>query len=116
MALEKRFLGLDRYSYPVALNISGKSSIPSYPGTITTICLLAVLAVYGVLKMQMLINFENPSINQATMRDYFSKDKNVNLTEIGFKIAWSVMDYGKGFHLDDPEYVKWTVQLNRYVN
>ena len=33
MALEKRFLGFDRYSYPVALNVSGKTSIPSYPGT-----------------------------------------------------------------------------------
>ena len=31
MALEKRFLGFDRYSYPVALNVSGKTSIPSYP-------------------------------------------------------------------------------------
>jgi hypothetical protein len=39
------------------------------------------------------------------MRDYFSKNKHINLTEIGFKIAWSVMDYGKGFLLDDPDYV-----------
>ena len=105
MALEKRFLGLDRYSYPVALNVSGKTTIPSYPGTITTIILLGVLAVYAGIKMQTLIYFENPTINQATMRDYFSKNKHINLTEIGFKIAWSVMDYGKGFLLDDPEYV-----------
>ena len=109
-------MSLDRYSYPVSLNLNGKTSIPSYPGTFTTIILLTVLAVYAGIKMQMLIYFENTTINQATMRDYFSKDKIVNLTDIGFKIAWSAMDYKHGFHLDNPEYVEWVVQLNRYVN
>ena len=84
MALEKRFLGFDRCSYPVALNVSGKTSIPSYPGTFTTIILLAVLAAYAGIKMEMLIYFENPLINQATMRDHFPKEKRVNLTDIGF--------------------------------
>ena len=50
------------------------------------------------------------------MRDYFSKNERVNVTDLGFKIAWGVMDYQKGTPLDNPEYVKWTVRLNKYIN
>ena len=50
------------------------------------------------------------------MRDYYSKNYKVNVTNLGFKIAWGVMDYQKGTVLDNPEYVNWKVRLNQYEN
>lgn len=50
------------------------------------------------------------------MRDYYSKNYQVNVTNLGFKIAWGVMDYQKGTVLDNPEYVNWKVRLNQYEN
>jgi hypothetical protein len=62
--------------------------------------------------MKMLIYFQNPTINQATIQNQYDKDYKVNLTDIGFKIAFGVNDYTHGNPLDDPDYVKWVVRLN----
>ena len=40
----------------------------------------------------------------------------MNLTDNGFKIAFGVNDYTNGWPLDDPDYVMWTVRLNKYEN
>ncbi len=64
----------------------------------------------------MLIYFQNPQIGQAVLKTYFDIDYKVNLTDLGFKIAFSVNDYKNGSVLDDPNYVQWIVRLNRYEN
>lgn len=64
----------------------------------------------------MLIYFQNPTINQATIQNQYDKDFQVNLTDLGFKIAFGVNDYSHGTPLDNPDYVKWVVRLNRYEN
>jgi len=40
----------------------------------------------------------------------------VNLTSIGFKIAFGVNDYYTGKPLDDPNFVTWNVRLNEIEN
>jgi len=40
----------------------------------------------------------------------------VNLTDMGFNIAFGVNDYTTGQPFDDPNYVTWSVRLNAYVN
>ena len=109
-------LNFDRYSCPIELNVNGHKSISSLPGTITTFTLMAILLLYAIIKFQMLIYFQNPQIGQAVLKTYFDIDYKVNLTDLGFKIAFGVNDYKNGSVLDDPNYVQWIVRLNRYEN
>ena len=48
--VQDNFLKFDRYSYPVSLNVNGKTSIRSYPGSITTLILLSILFCYAIIK------------------------------------------------------------------
>jgi hypothetical protein len=43
--------------------------------------------------------------------DNFPNDYKVNLTDIGFKIAFGVNDYSTGVPLDDPNFVKFSVNM-----
>ena len=49
--LNEKFLDLDRYSYPVGLNVNGHTSIRSHPGSITTLVLFTILVCYGIIKL-----------------------------------------------------------------
>lgn len=50
------------------------------------------------------------------MYNYFERSYEVNLNEIGFKLAFGVNDFATGKPLDDPNFVYWTVGLSTWVN
>ena len=112
----KRIFQIDRFSSPVLLNVNGRSEISSIPGTVVTLILFIVLTSYALKKGQIFLFKENPTIQEATYSNYYDKDYQVSLKELGFKIAFGVNDYKTGEPLDDPNYVKWIVRMNDYVN
>lgn len=107
---------MDRFATPVKLNVNGSTEISSWPGSILSILLFLLLAAYTYQRFMKLILRENPDIQIATISNFYDKDYTVNLSEIGFKLAFGVNDYKDGKPYDDPNYVKWTVRLNDYEN
>jgi len=59
---------------------------------------------------------KTPIYTSHLFKNYFLKSHEVNLTDLGFKIAFGVNDYATGKPLDDPNFVTWTVRLNEYLN
>ena len=96
--------------------MNGRSEISSIPGTIVTMMLFFVLVSYAFKKGQIFLFKENPTIQEATFSNYYDKNYQVNLKDLGFKIAFGVNDYKTGEPYDDPNYVKWVVRMNDYVN
>ena len=87
------------------LNIDGKTEIGSYTGSFVSVCLLIVLFFYGLKRFQTWVYVTNPSVELATYQNFYEPKYEVNLTDIGFKIAFGVNDYKSGKPLDDPNFV-----------
>jgi hypothetical protein len=55
-------------------------------------------------------------MGEALLQNKFDENFQVNMTQLGFKIAFGVNDYTFRTAFDNPDYVKWVVRMNTYEN
>ena len=77
------------------MNVNGISQVPSWPSTIASLVLYVILMAYGIKKFSQLVNHSNTSISFQTSDGFFPNDEKVSLNKIGFKMAFTVVDYIK---------------------
>ena len=88
------------------MNFNGLQSIPSVVGLISTFLLSIIFLSYAVIRATDLNRDNNSSINQATIMNKFKEDVDLDLTKIGFKIAFGLIDVHNSQNIKvDPEYV-----------
>ena len=69
------------------------------------------MLIYASIKLNQLINRDNPNINETDIPDHYTIEDRVNLDDINFRMAWSVEGVLDNQNRDDPRYVKWIVRL-----
>ena len=85
------FRSVDKFGKDVpAFNINGETKVNTVVGGIISTCILTLVFIYAGIKFDHLVNRENPNINKIDIEDYYSVEEVLNLTEIGFRLAWSV--------------------------
>ena len=70
-----------------------------------------VWLTYASLKLSHLLSKQNPMISEILERNFFDYQTKLDLTEIGFKMAFSVEGYLDSELKDDPRYVKYIVRI-----
>jgi hypothetical protein len=94
---------------PISLNFNRKSKINTTWGLLQTIFLSCVLIAYAQQKFFHLVNRRNPNINQSLVLNEFDASDVIDLDQIGFKMAFGVIDYGTGEVISDSDYIYWRV-------
>ena len=79
-------------------------------GVISTFIITLVL-IYASIKLNQLINRDNPNINETDIPDHYSIDDRIDLNDINFRMAWSVEGVLNAQNKDDSRYVKWIVRM-----
>lgn len=74
------------------------------------------MIVFGVQRFQKLYYRKGPDINVENISNYFKADEELNLSDLGFKIAFGVMNYKDRIPLLDPEIMEWNVFLEVRAN
>jgi hypothetical protein len=90
--------------------------VSSVCGIIVTLVLYCVLVAYGIRKGQTLVFRESPEVSLFEIKNQFSSQDWLDLDSVGFKIAFTVVDYYTLKVLDDPTMVEWVVLLQTYKN
>ena len=80
-------------------------------GGIISTLIITLVFVYAGIKLDHLIHRDNPNINQMDIPDFFPIDEVLNLTEIGFRMAWSVEGNLDKENKNSSKYVKWLARL-----
>ena len=73
-----------------AFNIDGETKINTIVGGILTALIFMTGLLYAGVKLDQLLNRDNPNINFTDIDDYYNLEERLDFNEIGFKIAWSV--------------------------
>ena len=76
-----------------------------------TCVLMLVLIAFAIQRLQTLIYHQNPNISLAHVQDYWDPSHKVDMTQLGFKLAFGVGHFRTFKALDDPNYVQWQVKL-----
>ena len=85
--------GFDRFPQPVRLNFDGKTEVSSICGVVVTLMLYSVLIAYSVRRGEALLFRENPDVSLFEIKNKYSSEEWLDLDEIGFKIAFTALDY-----------------------
>ena len=90
--------------------------IKSVPGVIVSSLLILIMLAYAVTKFDGLITRQDPQITVTEMKQFYDSTQVINFRKTEFKVAFAVESYddsrtGK----DDPNYVRWVVQLTRMM-
>ena len=91
--------------------LKGRSRVPSLIGGIFALAILAIMALYALIKLNVLLNHENPNV--STFLDLFAIDQweKLALPEKELYFAWSIEGYLDEELKDDPRYVKYIMRM-----
>ena len=81
-----------------------------------TCIVMLVLIAFAIQRLQTLIFHKNPVISLAKMQDNWDPSHKVDMTQLGFKVAFGVNHFRTLKALDDPNYVQWQVKLTTGLN
>ena len=70
-----------------------------------------MLLTYGIRKGQTFLFRENPDVSAFEIQNKYAPDEWLDLDKIGFKIAFTVVNYYTLEVLTDPTMVEWAVLL-----
>ena len=73
--------------------------------------LLIIFCGYSLLKLTHLKNKHNPRIGEITEHNFYDYTTQIDLDEIGFKMAFTVEGYLDSQIKDDPKYVKLMARM-----
>jgi hypothetical protein len=109
-------LQLDYFSEKVNMTISGESELGTTPGCICSWIWMVLTALYVSTLVDRLMNRLDPDEAVTVVFDYFNHLDTVDLAGEGFKIAFGVMDLYTHESLEDPDFVTYEVNLDRFTN
>ena len=109
--IKEKMLEADRFPAQIQMNFNKKTEIPTCYGFITTMLLYCILGVFAMQRAQMLIFHEDPVINVEVIYNAFEPSDEVHLGDIGFQIAFGVMEYDYRVPLYSKDHVEWNVYL-----
>lgn len=92
-------------------NIKGQTQFTTITGGILTCMLLTIFSGYALLKLTHLKNKHNPRIGELTEHNFYDYTTQIDLSEIGFKMAFTVEGYLDSKIKDNPKYVKLLARM-----
>ena len=85
------FRYLDSFGKDVpAFNIKGDKKVNTAVGGVISAFIITLVLIYASIKLNQLINRDNPNINETDIPDHYTIEDRTNLDEINFRMAWSV--------------------------
>lgn len=106
------FRNLDSFGKDVpAFNIKGETKVNTAVGGVISTFIITLVLIYASIKLNQLINRDNPNINETDIADHYSIEDRIDLNDINFRMAWSVEGVLDEQNRDDPRYVKWIVRM-----
>ena len=109
--LSKILLNCDRFQEPVQLNFNGKKKVPSFIGLLMTLLCITVIGIYGVQRFQLFFFRLKPEVTSSVVKHAFGARDEIDLRELGFKIAFGVIDFRTGKPLRDETRMQWQVNM-----
>ena len=96
---------IDGFGEPLpTFNIRGQEKVNSRVGGIATLLIIFLVAVFGGLKLQQMLEHRNP--NLSTYAKDIQNGETIHLKDRKFRIAFAVEPYfAPRFLLNDPAYV-----------
>ena len=91
-------------------NMRGRTLVYTLSGGILSFMVALVILSYGAIKLVQLLQRENPNVSEVLSLNVFDNTEVVSLTDIGFKIAFSIEGYLDQQMKDDPRYIKYLVR------
>ena len=70
-------------------------------------CIFLVTLAYATVKVIHLQSRHNPQIVESSLPSFYANEDMLNMQSIGFKAAFSFVNYLDKELKDDPRYVKW---------
>ena len=92
-------------------NVQGQTKMNTAIGGVFTVFIMFATIAYSAVKSIHLASGHNPVINVFTETNYYSAEDVVNLSESGFRMAFTVEGFVDQLAKRDPRYVKWFVRL-----
>ena len=80
------------YGQSIQLNAKGQTTIKSYCGAIASIIIYTLALAFSTYKLYIMVTYNDDSIQQDTVEDYFTTNDTFNFDDNGFKIAFTVVD------------------------
>ena len=104
--------GFDSFAKDVpAFNLRGEARITTLVGGAAILEVLLFTLEYALIKLVYLSCRRNPTVNDSKIDGYFESSKTINLTEVGWRMAFTVENKETRKQIRDPRYVKWIVRL-----
>ena len=80
-------------------------------GGIVTSIIVIIMLTYGIIKMIQLFSHHNPNVTEHIEKTVFDSSERLDLNEIAFQLAFSVVGYHSRELKNDPRYVKYLVRI-----
>ena len=85
---------IDQFGRPLpSFNLNGETEAHTVTGGLVTFTIIVIILSYGSLKLDHLINNHNANVTSVLETDVFDKFDIMNLSEIGFRLAFSVRGF-----------------------
>jgi hypothetical protein len=78
--------------------------------------LIGVFLAYAVRKGQKLIYKQDPTVIEVRNPNVFNQNDTIDLNDIGFKMAFTVIDWANFEPRNDSNFVRWRVSLRTFTN
>lgn len=98
------------------LNFNGQDKIRTTSGSIVSLLLIGVFLAYAIDKGETFVLQQNPQITQTVNPNVYNKNDSFVLNKIGFKMAFSVIDWVTFEPRNDSNFVRWRVSLRNTEN
>lgn len=103
--------------FPRALptfNIKGRDAVPSSIGGLLSLVLTMILSIYGIAKLNTLINRSAPIVANYTDQGAVSEYERLNLLDAGLTFAFGIEGFIDKELKNDPRYVRMLTRLYRF--
>ena len=98
------------FSKPVqAFNLGGKNEVQTWSGTVCSLCIYVLTFAFGLLKLQHLIEYKNPTLMSSTEL-LETSEETYSLDSDEFMMAFALQKYGGEILRYDPRYVRWIIR------
>lgn len=95
-------------------NFEGKEKFGSIQGLFFSLIYYVGLVVYAQRLLHRLITRSNPDISIQVIENEYLPTDILNLSQEGFTMAFSVINYDTGEPLVDTDHVEWRVYLDTF--
>ena len=109
---------IDMFASPaVQLNFAGAKEVPTWPGWLISVFVYLIVILYAYSMGIECFTRAKPKITKTKFEpEDFDEFTSVDLEELGFKIAFGVIDSDTMQDLSNSQYVEWDIYISETVN